>query len=86
MFLLNFWKGGIAPGEVRYHPHSEYAKAYKAMERCEDHLKNRLSQEDYAVFAEFKEAVQDAGILSDCDNFIDGFRMGAQMMMDVLAT
>ena len=84
-FLEKFWKGDIAPGEGRYHPGKEYAKAIQTMERCDDTLKAHLSQEDYAIFREYTEASLEAGCMESCDNFIDGFRLGARMMMDVLA-
>ena len=85
LFLDKFWKGDIAPGEGRYHPNLEYSKAIQTMERCDDTLKARLSREDYQVFREFAEASQSAAYMEALDNFIDGFRLGARMMMDVLA-
>ena len=85
MFLEKFWKGNIAPGEGRYHPKPEYSRVIQTMERCDDTLKAHLSQEDYAIFREYTEASLEAGCTESCDNFIDGFRLGAQMMMDVLA-
>ena len=83
-FLDKFWKGDIAPGEGRYHPRREYAKAMQVMERCDDALKAHLSQEDYRIFREYADASLEAGYTESCDNFIEGFRLGARMMMDVL--
>ena len=83
-FLDKFWKGDVAPGERRYHPRPEYSKALHIMEQCDDTLKAHLSQEDYHVFREYAEASLAAGCTESCDNFIDGFRLGARMMLDVL--
>lgn len=83
-FLDKFWKGDVAPGEGRYHPRPEYSKALHIMEQCDDTLKAHLSQEDYHVFREYAEASLAAGCTESCDNFIDGFRLGARMMLDVL--
>ena len=83
-FLDKFWKGDIAPGEGRYHPKREYSAALQVMERCDDSLKAQLSPEDYRIFREYAEAALNAGCTESCDNFIEGFRMGAQMMIDVL--
>ena len=83
-FLDKFWKGDIAPGEGRYHPRREYAKAMQVMERCDDALKAHLSQEDYRIFREYADASLEAGCTESCDNFIEGFHLGARMMMDVL--
>ena len=54
------------------------------MERCDQYMKEHLGPEALKVFEEFVNAGMEVGCLSDCDNFIDGFRMGAKMMMDVL--
>jgi hypothetical protein len=84
LFLEEFWNGNIAPGEGRYHPKKEYSKSIQTMERCDDTLKAHLSAEDYQIFREYAEASMAAGCTESCDNFIEGFRMGAMMMMDVL--
>lgn len=84
MFLEKFWKGKIAPSERRYHASQEYASSYKTMERCESLLTNRLDEKYLQVFREFADASQEASALGCCDNFIDGFRLCARMMMDVL--
>lgn len=84
MLLDKFWKGEISPGEGRYHISQEYARSYKTMERCETFLTSHLDEKYLQVFQEFADASQEASALGCCDNFIDGFRMGARMMMDVL--
>ena len=83
-FLDKFWKGDVAPGEGRYHSRPEYSKALHIMEQCDDTLKAHLSQEDYQVFREYAEASLAAGCKESCDNFIDGFRLGARMILLVL--
>lgn len=50
----------------------------------EKYMKEHLSEEDWKVFEQFADAEQEASCLSDCDNFIDGFRMGVMIMLDVL--
>ena len=84
-FLDKFWKGEIAPGEGRFHPSREYSAALKTMERCDELLKSRLTPEDYKTFREYAEACFVVGGAESCDNFVEGFRLGAQMMLDVLA-
>lgn len=56
----------------------------QVMERCDDALKAHLSQEDYRIFREYADASMETGCTESCDNFIEGFRLGARMMMDVL--
>ena len=84
MFLEKFWKGDTAPGEGRYHPKPEYSKVIQTMEHCEGKLKGCLSEEDFQTFREFAEAALESACMEACDNFIEGFRLGARMMMDVL--
>lgn len=83
-FLDKFWKGEIAPGEGRFHPNLKHAKAVQTMERCDDTLKIHLSQTDYKTFREYADAALDASSAESCDSFVEGFRLGALMMLDVL--
>lgn len=85
-FLEDFWKGRIAPGEERYRPNKEYSNPMQVMEQCEVHLHTSLKPEDWAMFQKYIQAEQAIKSLSECDNFMDGFRYGAKMMMDVLST
>ena len=84
-FLDRFWKGEIAPGEGRFHPNREHTKAMRTMERCDLNLKDRLSEVDYKTFREYADAARDASAAESCDSFVEGFRLGALMMLDVLA-
>ena len=83
LFLKDFWCG-ISPGEGRYHTKEEYQKAYRLMESVEDQLKERLSPEEWALFTQYQDAEGKAGDIEDTDIFIEGFCMGARMMLDVL--
>ena len=84
LFLDKFWKGEIAPGEGRFHPNREHAKAMQTMERCDGTLKANLPTKDYKTFREYADAALNASSAESCDSFIEGFRMGAMLMMDVL--
>ena len=84
LFLEEFWAGNIAPGEGRYHSPKEYKEAWKVLEQTEDTLKERLTQEEWELFTRYQDAERTAGCISDADIFIEGFRMGARFIMDVL--
>ena len=84
LFLEEFWNGNIAPGEGRYHSKKEYKEAWKLVESMEDKLKEQLSSEDWEVFTQYQEAEAKAGDIEDADIFIEGFRMGARVILDVL--
>ena len=86
LFLEEFWYGNISPGEERCRPNSEYSKAFREMEKCENQLKEKLDAEGWETFQQFTKAQMEASSLSDCDSFISGFRLGAKVIMDVLLT
>ena len=83
-FLKEFWMGDISPGETRYPHDREYFKALQIMEESETRLKEALSEDDWKTFRRFADAAQKISANAECDNFMDGFRIGAKMMMDVL--
>lgn len=83
-FLKEFWQGNITPGETRYRHDAEYSRALRTMEESEAHLKQILSAEEWQLFRQFADAAQEISAIADCDSFVEGFRMGAKMMMDVL--
>ena len=84
LFLDKFWKGEIVPGEERFRPNREHAKAVQTMECCDSTLKANLPTEDYKTFREYADAALNASCAESCDSFVEGFRMGAMLMMDVL--
>ena len=83
-FLKEFWQGNIIPGETRYRHDVEYSKALRTMEESEEQLKQVLPAEEWQLFRQFADAAQEISTAAECDNFMEGFRMGAKMMMDVL--
>ena len=86
LFLKDFWYGNISPGEGRYHSKKEYKEAFRRLESMEDKLKEQLSPEDFELFTQYQDAEGKAGDIENADIFIEGFRMGARAIMDVLLT
>ena len=84
LFLEEFWNGNIAPGEGRYHSKKEYKDAWRLVEQTEDELMERLTAEDWELFTRYQDAERGAGVIADADIFIEGFRMGARVILDVL--
>ena len=84
LFLEEFWNGNIAPGEGRYHSKKEYKEAWRLVESMEDQLKERLTAEDWELFTKYQDAEGRADDIEDADIFIEGFRMGARVILDVL--
>ena len=84
LFLEEFWNGNIDPGEGRYHTKKEYRESWRLVEQLEDQLKEQLSKEDWELFSKYQDAERSAGCISDADIFIEGFRMGAMIILDIL--
>ena len=84
LFLEEFWNGNISPGEGRYHSKKEYKDAWRLVEQTEDEQKERLTAEDWELFTRYQDAERGAGVIADADIFIEGFRMGARVILDVL--
>ena len=47
-------------------------------------MKAELSQAGLKALEDFADAERKVRVMSDCDSFMDGFRMGVLMMLDVL--
>ena len=85
MFLLDkLWAGDISPAEDGFLPNREYTEAIETMDRCDDIMKTHLPESDYRLFREYAEAALSSSCIETQHYFIEGFRMGARMMIDVL--
>ena len=84
LFLKEFWRGNLSPGDERYHPQREYKEIWSLVEKMEEQLKEQLSPEQWELFTKYQDAERGASCVSDEDTFIDGFRMGARVILDVL--
>ncbi len=84
LFLERFLYGNVAPGERRYRNREEYNKPIRDMEKCENALMEQLPPAGMAAFKDYCEASGRAYDMEVCDAFIEGFRMGVLMMLDVL--
>ena len=84
--LEDLWKGEICPGEQGIRPRKEYTKVCSLLERQEAELREELSERGLELLEEFKTAQMELTTLTDCDSFIEGFRMGAQIMLEVMGT
>lgn len=84
MILEKFWKGEVTPGERRYHHNGEYSKSYQTMVDSEEYLRKHLTGEDLQTFQIFRDAELKLSSLSDFENFVEGFRLGAMFMLDIM--
>ena len=63
---------------------SEYDRAISEVTRCEEALRGKLNPDEVKLLGTYSQACADLSGISCIDNFVLGFRMGAQLMLEVL--
>ncbi len=63
---------------------SQYARALDETVKAEDALTASLSEEQKEFFEDYMTAQREVNVLTDCETFCYGFKVGAKILMDVL--
>jgi len=82
--LEELYLGGICPGERIGKRNRQYDKALEKTIKVGDALTASLTPEQKELFENYMDAQREVNVLTDCDTFIYGFKLGAKIMMDVL--
>ena len=82
--LEELYNGNIAPIERSMKKGSEYYKLCKAVSEKEDKLFEELSCEKKAIYESIAESKLVVESISEEEIFIDGFRLGAQIMLEII--
>lgn len=83
--LDRLYYGEIHPGEEGFKKSTGYAKLLKKLVSLEDDVINTMTDSGKEKFREYQETSIDIQSESIHDSFIEGFRLGAQMMLAVLS-
>ena len=85
MYVLeNLWRNGISPSERYCDKNSEYKKLLRNLCEASEKVSAELSPKGKQAFEEH-ERIQLALIgISEEDIFVNAFRLGARMMLDVI--
>ena len=84
MYVLeDLWGGKVNPHE-RGFPSKQYARAMQRLASCGEKLLVVLNEEERKLFEEYVDDQLEVSIIADCASFIDGFRLGAKIILDVL--
>ena len=81
--LMNLFTGNIRPAEMKPSTcplHQFYKKVYAELEK---QLCSSLNEEESELLAKLLEAKNAVNAYGDTDTFINGFQLGALMMVDV---
>ncbi len=76
--------GNLQPMARNFKKDTAYAKLLSEVVERQDKLIAPLSPEQKELFKLANEATIDLSVESDCDLFVKGFVLGAQLMMEIL--
>ncbi len=83
--LEDLYMGNIHPNERRFKKGSQYSRALNEVVKAGDALNGTLTEKQKEQFEAYMTAQREVNMLTDCETFIYAFRLGAKIMMDVLA-
>ncbi|MBQ9901782.1 MAG: hypothetical protein IJM51_05285 [Clostridia bacterium] len=82
--IEDLYYGRISPYEMSISATPEYQKLKALADRNEDLLRESLSDEQKELLEKLIETVTDISSISERDMFINGFRLGIKLMIDVM--
>ena len=82
--IEDLYYGRISPYEMSISATTEYQKLKAQADRNEDSLRESLSDEQKELLDKLIETVTDISSISERDMFINGFRLGVKLMIDVM--
>ena len=83
--LEDLYMGNIHPSERRFKKGSQYSRALNEVVKAGDALNGTLTEKQKEQFEAYMTAQREVNMLTDCETFIYAFRLGAKIIMDVLA-
>lgn len=85
MYILDdLWYGNIQPNDNGFRRGSAYAKSMEKLCEAEDELRGSVPADILPLLDAFENAQLNAGAEAEKRGFIQGFRIGVRIMLDVL--
>ena len=81
--LEEFWYGNIDPHEQSFDKQSRLGKVMSLLAQNESKLLERLNAEEKEIFEKYQVCHHEITQIVECEAFINGFRLGGQMMLEV---
>ena len=86
MYILeDLWNGDITPSERVIRTGSQYAQLQKQLIAAEEDFRKELSPEGKAAYDTLCRKQAELSEISECDCFIRGVRVGARLLLDIVA-
>ncbi len=83
-FIEDFYYGNIDPQEMKSELTDDMKKQLKKMVKTEEQLRENLQDADKELFNTYVEQYNKLMSISNEHNFLNGFRLGAGFMGDVI--
>ena len=84
--IKELYYGNINPCERDVKPDSENDKLAKLVLRLDAQLRQSLNESEAETFGKLKDAWTELSCLNECEDFINGFRLGIRLMVEALRT
>jgi hypothetical protein len=82
--LEELYFGNINPNSKQFIRGSDFDRAMQMLATNEEKLTKQLNGEEKLLFCEFSNAQSEINSITAIENFIDGFRLGAKIMMEIM--
>ena len=82
--IEDLYYGNIDPHTRRAQPDTALSKLRLLLIQNENKMRAMLTEEQNKLFEEYVNDQLEVSIIADCAFFIDGFKLGAKIMLDVL--
>ena len=82
--IQDLYYGRISPYEMSISTTPEYQKLKALADKNEDLLRETLSDEQKELLDKLTECITDISSISERDMFINGFKLGMKLMIDVM--
>ena len=82
--LEEFWYCNIEPAEYDVSPSKEYKELLQLISRNDDKLLATMTDAQKELFTKYADCVREYQVMAECMLFQNSFRLGAQMMLEVM--
>ena len=80
--LEEFWYGNVKPNEKGFKHRTEYEKLFNLIARNEEKLIATLNENEKELFVKYRECMDEFTGNSECQIFVEGFRLGARFIIE----
>ena len=84
--LEQLWYETLHPAEILKPHDPKYNEFLDTADECEKKLSSLLTDEGKEIFRKLTESRTELNDMDNCEFFINGFHMGAKLMLEIINT